>query len=138
MKGTIKWREGMKFEAYSTSGHTIIMDAAPEVGGSNQGPRPMELVLLALGGCTAMDVISILKKMRKEIESFEIKLEAERAEEHPKVFTNIKVLYTLKGKNLKEAEVERAMNLSKDKYCSVGRMLNKVAKLAYQFLILNS
>ncbi len=137
MKGTIKWKEGFNLEAISNSGHSIIMDAAQESGGTDKGARPMEFLLLALGGCTAMDILVILKKMRKEIESFEVQMEAERAEEHPRVLTKIKVLYLLKGKDLKESEIERAVNLSKDKYCSVGAMLNKVAEIDYQFKILS-
>jgi len=136
MNGTIKWIDGFKFEGSADSGHPIILDAAEHAGGTNQGPRPMELLLLALGGCTGMDIIVILKKMRKEIESFEIKLEAERAGEHPKVFTKIRVTYLLKGKDLKASDVERAIGLSKEKYCSVGGMLNKVADIDYQFKIL--
>ena len=136
MKSTFQWMKGMKFEASGISQHAVVMDAANEFGGQNQGPRPMELVLFALGGCTGMDILSILKKMRKEVESFEIKIEADKAEEHPKVFTHIRVLCLLKGKDLKEKDVEKAINLSKDKYCSVGAMLGKTAILDYQFEIL--
>ena len=136
MKVTVKWKEGMNFEATGNSHHVISMDAAEEVGGKNLGPRPMELLLFGLGGCTGMDVISILRKMRKEVESFEMEIDADRSEDHPKVFTHIRVKYLLKGKNLEERDVEKAVNLSKDRYCSVGAMLNQVARVEHLFTIL--
>ncbi len=137
MKAIAKWVKGMLFEASGTSEHIVSMDADTEFGGEDKGVRPMELFLFGLGGCTGMDVLSILKKMRKELESFEIKIEADRAENHPKVFTHIRLLYILKGKDLKEKDVEKAVNLSKERYCSAGVMLGKSAKLDYQFKILN-
>jgi RNA 3'-terminal phosphate cyclase (ATP) len=97
MKATVKWKDGMNFEATGVSNHAVSMDAAEEVGGKNLGPRPIELLLFGLGGCTGMDVISILRKMRKEVTSFEMEIEADRSEDHPKVFTHIRVKYILKG-----------------------------------------
>lgn len=136
MKITVKWKEGMNFEATGVSNRAVSMDAAEEVGGKNLGPRPMELLLFGLGGCTGMDVISILRKMRKEITSFTIEIDADRAEDHPKVFTHIRVKYFLKGEGLREKDVEKAVNLSKERYCSVGAMLEKAAIVDHQFTII--
>ena len=136
MKATVKWKKGMYFEATDMSNHVVPLDADEEVGGKNLGTRPMELLLIGLGGCTGMDVISILRKMRQEVESFEIRIEAYRAEDHPKVFTYILVKYLFKGKNLREKDVEKAVNLSKDRYCSASVMLGKTAKVEHQFEIL--
>ncbi len=137
MKVTVKWKDGMNFEAIGVSNRAISMDAAEEVGGKNLGPRPIELLLFGLGGCTGMDVISILRKMRKEITSFTIEIDADRAEDHPKVFTYIRVKYILKGEGLREKDVEKAVNLSKERYCSVGAMLEKAAIVDHQFTIID-
>ncbi len=136
MKATVKWKKGMYFEATDMSNHVVPLDADEEEGGKNLGTRPMELLLIGLGGCTGMDVISILRKMRQEVKSFEIRIEAYRAEDHPKVFTYILVKYLFKGKNLREKDVEKAVNLSKDRYCSASVMLGKTAKVEHQFEIL--
>lgn len=125
------WQGGMKFEAIPPSGHKVIMDSAAAHGGEDAGPRPMELVLVALGGCTGMDVISILKKMKHPIEGLEIKVSAERAPEHPKVYTRLHIVYKFRGKNLEVEKIERAVRLSQEKYCSVSEMLRKTAQLTF-------
>ncbi len=118
----VTWTGGMAFEA-EVNGHTLIMDADEAVGGQDQGPRPKALVLSALAGCTGMDVVSILKKMRVDVEKFEMKLEGELAEEHPKIYHTIYMTYIFHGKNLPMEKLENAVNLSKDKYCSVSAMI---------------
>jgi putative redox protein len=127
---TINWKEKMAFSGVSPSGHEFIMDAAPEVGGENSGPRPTELLLQAVAGCTGMDIISILHKMRLEPSSFQMDVKGERAEEHPKRFTTINIHYALDGE-LPEDKVVRAIQLSKDKYCSVSHSLNSEITVSY-------
>ncbi|MBM7654431.1 OsmC family protein [Neobacillus cucumis] len=127
---TIKWNGKMAFAGTTPSGHEIKMDAAPEVGGENTGARPTELLLQAAAGCTAMDIISILQKMRLEPTSFQIDVDGERAEEHPKRFTNINIHFALDGE-LPEDKVIRAIQLSKDKYCSVSHSLNAEMTVSY-------
>lgn len=129
------WQGGMKFEAIPPSGHRVIMDSAAAHGGEDEGPRPMELVLVALGGCTGMDVISILNKMKHPIEGLEIEVSAERAPEHPKVYTKVHIVYKFRGKNLEIEKIEKAVRLSQEKYCSVSEMLRKTAQLTYSIEI---
>ncbi len=126
----------MKFEAIADSGHPIVLDAAADVGGANAGSRPMELMAMSLAGCTAMDVISILRKKRQEITSFEVKVDAERATQHPHVFTAIEITYVLRGKGIDPASVERAMQLSEEKYCPAQAMLRAVAPIALKYEII--
>ncbi len=133
LSGTVVWRGDMSFAGETASGHLLVLDAAPEAGGANAGPRPMELLLLALGGCTAMDVIAILRKMRQPVESFEVNVEGDRAPDHPKVFTALRLYYRLRGEGLEPAKVEKAIRLSADRYCSVGNMLDKAARIEYAF-----
>ncbi len=123
MKARIKWIEGAAWLAESDSGHGTIIDGSPDIGGRNLGPRPMELVLQALGGCTAMDVIEILRKQRQDVTDCVIEVRGERADTIPRVFTHLHVQYTVTGRALKPAAVERAVQLSAEKYCSVSRML---------------
>lgn len=123
MNLNVKWTGKMAFSGMTPSGHEIKMDAAPEIGGENSGARPTELLLNAVAGCTGIDIISILHKMRLEPTSFHMEMEAERADEHPKRFTNIKIHYALEG-DLPEEKVIRAIQLSKDTYCSVSHSLN--------------
>ena len=123
-QATVTWKDGIHFEG-SSAGQSVHMDATPEVGGQGLGVGPMRLVLMALGGCTGMDVISLLKKMRQDVTSFEIALSAEQAEEHPKVYTGFELVYRVRGRNIQRALVEKAVNLSQEKYCSVGGMLKK-------------
>ena len=135
MKAKIKWLNGRAFVGESGSGHAVVMDGAPESGGRNIGVRPMEMMLLGLGGCTAFDVVMILEKGRENITSCEVELEAERAAEEPKVFTHVKMIYRLRGENLKPASVERAINLSAEKYCSATAMFEKTAKIEHEWTI---
>jgi putative redox protein len=135
MKCSVKWSgtgseaDGMSFIAQTGSGHIVAMDGAPEGGGNNLAPRPMEMVLLGTGGCTAYDVVLILRKSKQDIRSCDVTLEAERAETDPKVFTKIHFQFTLRGRGLKANVVERAIKLSHDKYCSASFMLAKTATL---------
>jgi putative redox protein len=135
MKARIKWVDGRQFVGESGSGHAVIMDGAPESGGRNTGIRPMEMMLLGLGGCTAFDVVMILEKGREKVTSMEIELVGDRAAEDPKVFTAVKLMYRLKGKALKPAAVERAIKLSEEKYCSASAMFNKTAKITHEWVV---
>ncbi len=137
MECTVQWLggSGMAFAARTGSGHIAVMDGAPEGGGSNLAPRPMELVLAGTGGCTAYDVVMILKKGRQDVSGCEVRLNAERAETDPKVFTRIHFHFTVKGKGLKADAVERAINLSADKYCSASIMLGKTATITHDWEI---
>lgn len=125
MKARIQWAGEAMFLGESGSGHVVVMDGPPDHGGRNLGVRPMEMVLIGLGGCTNFDVVSILKKARQPVESQEAFLEAERADEEPKVFTKIHVHFVVKGRGLKEAQVKRAVELSAEKYCSASIMLGR-------------
>jgi putative redox protein len=135
MKAKITWINGRAFLGESGSGHSVVMDGAPEAGGRNIGVRPMEMMLLGLGGCTAFDVVMILEKSREQVTGCEVAMEAERAGEDPKVFTHVKMIYTVKGKNLKPASVERAINLSAEKYCSASKMFEKTATIEHTWTI---
>ena len=123
MKAKIKWVEEVTFVGESGSGHSVLMDGPPELGGRNLGVRPMEMMLLGLGGCTSFDVMHILKKARQPVTDCEVELEAERAETEPKVFTRIHVHFIVSGQGLKESQVKRAVELSAEKYCSASIML---------------
>ena len=129
MKAAVVWQGGMKFQGSADSGHTITLDAAPEVGGQDHGLRPMELMALSLAGCTAMDVISILSKKRQQISGFEVQTLAKRASEHPKVFTELELRYIIRGKNIDPAAVQRAVTLSEEKYCPAQAMLRQIAPI---------
>ena len=135
MKATVKWADGAMFVGESGSGHAVVMDGAPESGGRNIGVRPMEMMLLGLGGCTAFDVVMILEKGRAAITGVEVELDAERAAEDPKVFTAVKLIYTFTGKDLKRAVVERAVALSAEKYCSASKMFELSAELTHEIII---
>ena len=136
MKAKITWLNGRAFVAESGSGHAVVIDGAPESGGRNIGVRPMEMMLMGLGGCSAFDVVMILEKSREKVTACEVSLEAERADEDPKVFTKVKLIYTLKGENLKPAAVERAIKLSAEKYCSASKMFEKTAVIEHEWHIL--
>lgn len=127
-EATVVWKDGLHFEGNS-AGQIAQMDATVEDGGQGLGVSPMRLVLMALGGCTGMDVISILKKMRQDVTHFEIGLSSERAEEHPKVYTGFELVYRVRGHNLQRDLVEKAVHLSEEKYCSVGGMLKQAAPI---------
>ena len=138
MKAKVSWINGRAFLGESGSGHGIVMDGAPEAGGRNIGVRPMEMMLLGLGGCTAFDVVMILEKAREKITGCEVELESERASEDPKVFTKVKMIYTFKGQGLKPAMVERAVKLSAEKYCSASKMFEKTAELSHEWKIVEA
>ena len=135
MKARVQWLDGRAFVGESGSGHAIVMDGAPEAGGRNIGVRPMEMLLLGLGGCTAFDIVMILERMREKVTGLDIALEADRATEDPKVFTHVKLIYKIKGRNLKPANVERAVTLSAEKYCSASAMFGKTAKIEHSWEI---
>ena len=135
MKARVKLVEGMTFVAESGSGHAVVMDASPDVGGRDLGARPMELVLMGTGGCSAIDVVHILRKARQAISDCVVELEAERAAEDPKVFTRIHMHFVVTGKGLSNTQVERAVKLSKEKYCSASIMLAKTAEITADFEI---
>jgi putative redox protein len=126
----------MSFVAESGSGHAVVMDGAPEAGGRNLGPRPMEMILAGTGGCTAFDIVLILKKGRHTVSGCEVSLKADRAESDPKVFTHIHFHYRVKGRNLKPEVVARTIELSKDKYCSASIMIAKTATITHDFEII--
>ena len=135
MKGTVTLQDGSTFEGVAGSGHRVTMDVAPEVGGRNLGLRPMEMVLLGLGGCTAIDVLHMLRKGRQPITDMRVEWDAERADDVPKVFTRIHLHFVLTGAGLDPHKIERAINLSASKYCSASMMLNKTAEMTHDFEI---
>lgn len=138
MECTIKWVDGMTFMAETGTGHLVTMDGAPEAGGRNLAPRPMELMLAGAGGCTAFDVVLILRRGRQEVSGCTVKLEARRADSDPKVFTRIRFMYTVSGRNLKPEAVERAIHLSAEKYCSASIMLGKTAEITHEWEIVEA
>ena len=127
----------MSFVGESDSGHSVVMDGAPDAGGRNLGIRPMEMLLLGLGGCTAFDVVSILQKSRQKMVDCEVEIEAERADDIPKVFTKIHIHFIVSGNDLDPKKVDKAVSLSADKYCSASRMLEKTAAITHDFEIVN-
>jgi len=131
MQATVRWTgpDGMSFLAETGSGHLVAMDGAADGGGRNLAPRPMEMVLLGTGGCTAYDVVLILKRGRHNVSGCEVRLEAERAATDPKVFTRITLHFVVRGRGLSREAVERAVRLSHDKYCSATAMLAKTAEI---------
>ncbi len=135
MKARVKSLEGMTLVGETGSGHALVMDASPELGGRDLGPRPMEMMLLGLGGCTAIDVLHILQKSREDVADCEIEIDAERAESDPKVFTKITIRYVVTGRNLKQAKVERAVQLSADTYCSASAIMAKTAEISHEIVI---
>ncbi len=135
MDCVVKWLDGMTFVAETGTGHIVAMDGAPDAGGRNLAPRPMELVLAGTGGCTAFDVVLILKRSRQEVSGCTVSMEAERAESEPKVFTRIHFHYTVSGRGLKPEAVERAIKLSAEKYCSASAMLAKTACITHDWEI---
>lgn len=139
MTTVVKWNgSGMAFDATASTGHTVRMDAAPEVGGENTGPRPMEMVLMGLGGCTGIDVVMMLQKMGQDIKDVQIEIESERAEDIPKVYTKIHVHFKVIGTDLNEKKVKRAVDLSAEKYCSVSKMLEATVEMSHGFEIAES
>ena len=138
MRATIKLRDGVCFDASTETGHQITIDGAPENGGENRGARPMELILSGLGGCSAFDVVLILRKARQQVDDCIVELEAERHPEPPRVFTKIHLHFKVSGRNLNKNKVERAVNLSADKYCSASIMLAKSVDITHDVEIIDS
>ena len=135
MKARVKWVEQATFLGEAGSGHAVVMDGPPDAGGRNLGVRPMEMLLLGMGGCTAFDVVLILRRARQPVTDCVVELEAERAEQPPKVFTRIHVHFIVTGRGLSEKQVARAVQLSAEKYCSASIMLGKTAEITHDFEI---
>lgn len=131
---SMNWKGGMAFET-DLDGHKLVIDALPEVGGSDLGPRPKVLMLVALGGCTGMDVVSMLKKMRVEVADFNIKVEANMTEEHPKHFDDMKLIYEFEGENLDKDKIKKAIDLSMERYCGVSVVYRKAMPVNYEIVI---
>jgi putative redox protein len=131
----LKWMNNLAFEV-AIDGHKIIVDAKPDVGGSDRGPRPKPLMMVALAGCTGIDVASLLKKMRIDIDEFNVKVEGDITEEHPKHFTGMHIIYEFKGKDLPPDKLKRAVELSQDRYCGVTETYRKAMKLTYEIKII--
>ena len=134
MKARVQWVDGRLFVGESGSGHSVVMDGAPDAGGRNAGIRPMEMLLIGLGGCTAFDVVHILEKGREIVTSCTVEVDAERAETDPKIFTRIHLRFRVAGKGLARAKVERAVQLSAEKYCSASIMLGKTAEISHEIV----
>jgi len=137
MKARVKWVEDVMFLGESGTGHTVVMDGPEQSGGHGTGMRPMELLLLGMGGCTSFDMVEILKKARQDIRDCVVEISAERSDEVPKVFTKIHVHYKVSGKNVKESHVKRAVELSTEKYCSASIMLGKTADISHDYEIID-
>ena len=131
----VKWINGMRFMATDSSEHSVVMDAPTQGGGEGSGFSPLQLLLAALGGCTGIDIVDILRKQRQLVEGFEIVVSGERANEFPRVYNRIRVEYKVKGKDVRENAVKRAIQLSEDKYCSVGAMLRAKAEVKSSYSI---
>lgn len=136
MEARVKWHEGMAFIAESGSGHALVLDGPPDIGGKNLGVRPMEMILLGMGGCTGIDVVHILKKSRQDVEDVDIRLSAERAESDPKVFTKIHVHFIITGRKLNEKQVARSVQLTAEKYCSASIMLSASVEITHGYEII--
>ena len=136
MNLSVNWVDGMLMVGKSHSGHSITMDGPIEIGGENLGVRPMEMLLLGVAGCTMIDVVTTLQKMRQDLSHCEARISAERANEHPKVFTDIHIQFIVKGKDLDSKKVDKAITLSAEKYCSASIMLGKTAKITHDFEVL--
>lgn len=138
MKARVKWIQDVMFVGETGSGHAVVMDGAPDFGGRNLGLRPMEMLLLGLGGCTAFDVMHILRRGRERVTDCVVEIDADRAETDPKVFTRIHLRYVVTGDGLSPAKVERAVGLSSEKYCSATVMLGAVAEITHEVEIRES
>ncbi len=137
MQGAVELLEGLAFRATTDSGHELVLDAAPEHGGADSGPRPMELLVVGLAGCTAMDVIGILRKMRQDVTGYEVRVSAERADEHPTVLTSIVVEHVLRGRALSQEAAKKAVELSATRYCPVGAMLQRAARIEHRYRVVD-
>ena len=138
MKASVRWVQDVMFLGESGSGHAVVMDGAPEAGGRNLGVRPMEMLLIGLGGCTAFDVVMILKRGREAVSDCVVEMDADRAETEPKVFTRIRMRYLISGRGLDPKKVERAVHLSAEKYCSATAMLAKTAQISHEIEIIDT
>ncbi|MBI4005579.1 MAG: OsmC family protein [Gammaproteobacteria bacterium] len=138
METQLRWAGGAAFIGLSSGGHTVVMDGPPEGGGRNLGPRPMEMLLLSMGACSTYDVVSILQKSRQKLSGCDVKITANRADEHPKIFTDIHIHYIVSGKGLAEKSVKRAIQLSAEKYCSASIMLGAMAKITHDYEIVET
>jgi len=138
MKARIQWTGGVSFAGTADSGHTIVMDGAPDAGGQNKGARPMETVLIGMGGCTAFDVVHILKKQRQDVTDCVAEIDAQRADTDPKVFTRIHVHFKVSGRGLDARKVGHAIELSATKYCSASIMLAKTAAITHDFEVIET
>lgn len=136
MEAKVTYVDGLRFVGEASSGHSVVMDGDPEYGGRNTGPRPTELLLMGLGGCSGMDVISVLKKKKQDVRSFEVALKGLRAEDHPKKFTEITIEFIVTGRGLSEEAVKRAVDLSMDKYCSVKATIEGSAKISFSYKLI--
>jgi putative redox protein len=137
VEATVELLDGLAFRATPSSGHSIVLDGSSGAVGTNQGPTPMELLLLGLGGCTGVDVIGTLRKMRQDVAGYEVRVRGRRAEEHPRVFTEITVAHVVRGRSVNPNSVRRAIELSSTRYCSVSAMLGKVARIAESFRVID-
>lgn len=138
MNVTVKSIQDMTMLAHGDSGHAVAMDGPPDMGGRNLGPRPMEMILFGLGGCSQVDVLHILKKSRQNVSGCEVQIEAERADTEPKVFTKINMHFVISGEGLKEAHVKRAVELSAEKYCSASIMLQATVDITHSYEIVEA
>jgi putative redox protein len=138
LKATVKWVNGLQFVGESGTGHAIVMDSDKDVGGNNTGMRPMELLLAGLGGCSGMDIASILQKKKQQITDIEINIKGQKADTYPKKFTNIEIEFVVSGKDLTEDAVKRAVELSMDKYCTLKATLEGAAKINFSYKIVNT
>ena len=138
MKARVQWVDGRMFVGESGSGHSVVMDGAPDAGGRNAGIRPMEMLLIGLGGCTAFDVVHILEKSRETVTYCTVEVDAERAETDPKIFTRIHLRFRVAGKGIARAKVERAVQLSAEKYCSASIMLGKTAEISHEIVFVEA
>ena len=138
METRLRWAGEAAFIGETSTGHTVVMDGPPEGGGRNLGPRPMDMLLLSMGACSSYDVRSILKKSRQEIINCDVQINAKRAEDHPKIFTDIQLHFTVTGKGLNEKNIERAIQLSAEKYCSASIMLGAMANITHDFEIIET
>lgn len=131
---SISWKDGMAFEA-EVNGHKLLLDATEQFGGRDLGPRPKALMLVALAGCTAMDVVSILAKMRVDLDNFDVKVEGEQSEEQPVHYTSMHIIYEFWGENLPEEKLEKAINLSHERYCGVSAVYRKAMPVTHSFIV---
>lgn len=136
-RGRVRWTEGMQFVAESGSGHAFVVDAAEDSGGRDTGVRPLELIALGLAGCTGVDVAFILRKMRKTFAGIEVEVEGERAETYPRVFTRLEVVYRVRGVDVRERDLRKAIRLSETQYCSVSAMLRHSARIESRFELID-